>query len=60
VADALKKEPDLKVEVIDGARGEFTVALDGKAVAQKGDELPSVDDVRNAVRNAGTTARAGA
>ena len=55
MAEALKKEPGLQVEPIDGNRGEFTVLLDGRVVAEKkGDSLPPVDDVLAAVRKAET------
>jgi len=36
--------------VSDGGRGEFTVAVDGKTVARKGDALPGVEEVLAAVR----------
>jgi hypothetical protein len=52
VAAALKQIPGLDVEVADGARGEFTVLADGKEVARKGEELPSVEEVVTAVKNA--------
>jgi hypothetical protein len=53
VADALRKEPGLDVQLIDGAKGEFTVQVDGRDVAHKGGEsLPSADVVVNAVRQA--------
>jgi hypothetical protein len=38
------------VEVTDGARGEFTVVVDGQTVAQKGDSLPDAQAVLAAVR----------
>jgi predicted Rdx family selenoprotein len=61
VADALRKEPDVNVELIDGGRSEFTVSVDGEVVAQMRDDgFPSVDEVRNAVRNAGTPVGKGA
>jgi len=52
VADALRKEPGLDVEVVDGEKGEFTVWVDGDEVAHKGDSLPPVADVVAAVRQA--------
>jgi hypothetical protein len=53
VADALRKEPGLSVDLIDGNRGEFTVLVDGRTVAgKKGDSLPSVEDVVAAVKQA--------
>jgi hypothetical protein len=49
VAEALRKEPGIKVETIPGHRGEFTVLVDGREVARKGDSLPPVDPVLAAV-----------
>jgi len=49
----LKEEPGVVVEVKDGQRGEFTVSVDDRVVARKGESLPSVADVLAAVRNAG-------
>jgi len=48
----LKKEPGVQAEVIDGGRGEFTVLVDGKEVARKGETMPSADEVLAAVRKA--------
>jgi hypothetical protein len=53
VADALKREPGVQVEVVDGVKGEFTVSVDGQEVARKGDNLPPADEVVAAVRDAG-------
>jgi hypothetical protein len=59
VADALRQERDVDVQLTDGAKGEFTVLVDGREVAQKKDEsFPSVDEVVNAVRKAGQPAAA--
>jgi hypothetical protein len=53
VADALRKEPGVEVELVDGNRGEFTVLVDGRVVAKKGlISKPSVDKVLKAVREA--------
>jgi hypothetical protein len=52
VAEALKKEPGVQVESVDGNRGEFTVLVDGKVVAQKIDALPPVEKVVDAVHAA--------
>ena len=46
------------MEVIDGDSGELTVSVNGKAVAQKGATMPSVDEVLNAVRKADSGAAA--
>jgi hypothetical protein len=53
VADALRKEPGVEVELVDGNRGEFTVLVDGQQVAKKGLIFkPSVEQVVKAVREA--------
>jgi hypothetical protein len=53
VAASLKKEPGLQVELVNGDRGEFTVSVDGKVVARKGETLPDVQEVLALVRKAG-------
>jgi len=46
----LKNEPGVEVELRDGNRGELTVAVDGKVVAQKnGDSMPTVEQVQSAL-----------
>ena len=50
MAAALKQEPDLRVDLIDGAKGEFTVLVDGREVIRKGASLPEVEEVLAAVR----------
>jgi hypothetical protein len=53
VAASLRGEPGIKVDVVDGGRGEFTVTVDGREVARKdGDDLPPVEQVLAAVRAA--------
>jgi hypothetical protein len=54
VADALRKEPGVEVEIIDGNRGELSIAVDGQVVARKRFLIfkPSVDKVLKAVRGA--------
>jgi hypothetical protein len=53
VADALRKEPGVEVELVDGNRGELTVLVDGRVVAKKGLIFkPSVEKVLKAVREA--------
>jgi uncharacterized Zn-binding protein involved in type VI secretion len=59
LADALKSEPGVEVQVVDGARGELTVLVDGKAVARKGDSMPDIAAVLDAVRETGSVADAG-
>jgi hypothetical protein len=54
VADELRKEPGVNVQVVDGARGEFTVLADGREVANKTEAgMPSLEDVLAAVRKSG-------
>jgi hypothetical protein len=54
VADALRREAGVEVELTDGSRGEFTVLVDGQVVARKGLFLkPSVEKVVAAVRAVG-------
>jgi hypothetical protein len=52
LAAALKKNPDLDVNVIDGANGELTVLIEDHELISKGTELPSVEEVVAAVENA--------
>jgi hypothetical protein len=53
VADALRKEPGVEVEVVDGNRGELTVTVDGRVVAKKFLLFkPSVEKVLKAVKEA--------
>ena len=49
----MRKEPGVRVELIDGGRGELAVLVDGAEVARKGASLPSADEVLAAVRKAG-------
>jgi hypothetical protein len=53
LAAALKQEPDVEVELVNGNRGELTVLLDGQVVARKVLLFkPSVPKVLAAVRQA--------
>jgi hypothetical protein len=53
VADALRKEPGVEVEVVNGSPGELTVQVDGETVAKKFLFFkPSVEKVLKAVREA--------
>jgi hypothetical protein len=53
LAAALKSEPDVKVELVNGDHGELTVLLDGRIVAKKGFfSTPTVEKVLAAVREA--------
>jgi len=49
---ALRRQLGVEVEVVDGERGEFTVLMDGRVLAnKKGEALPGVDQVVEAVRD---------
>jgi hypothetical protein len=50
VAAASKKELGIDVELIDGAKGEFTVLVDGRPIVRKGESLPAADEIVAAVR----------
>jgi hypothetical protein len=52
VADALRREPGVDVELVNGNRGELTVQVDGKTVAKKLLFFfnPSIEKVVQAVR----------
>jgi nitrate reductase NapAB chaperone NapD len=50
VESALRRLGSLEVEVADGQKGELAVFVDGDEVLRKGTELPSVDEVVNAVK----------
>jgi len=52
VADELKKQLHVPVEVIDGGRGELTVAVGDREVFRKTEGLPDVNTVVNAVKQA--------
>jgi hypothetical protein len=54
VADALRKEPGVEVEVVSGKPGELTVQVNGRTVAKRVFFFkPSVEKVLKAVREAG-------
>ena len=51
VSAALKNDKDVKVNVVDGAKGEFTVEVDGRPVSKlSGEMTPTADEVTRAVR----------
>ena len=50
MADALQREPDVQVDIVNGDRGEFTVNVGGRMVAHKADQMPTVEEVVAAVR----------
>lgn len=53
MADALRKEPGFEVEVVNGNRGELSVAVDGQVVAKKFLMFkPSIEKVVKAVHDA--------
>jgi hypothetical protein len=60
VADALRREPGVQVQLEDGGKGEFTVLVDGNPIPKKGDAMPSVEEVVAAVRKAQPAATASA
>ncbi len=54
MAEAVRKEPGVEVEMVDGDRGELTVLVDGKPVASKFLFFkPSLEKVLRAVRESG-------
>jgi len=53
VADQLRREPDTQVDLIDGAKGELSVSIDGREVYHKGEETPEPEQVVRAVRERG-------
>jgi hypothetical protein len=57
VADALRNEPGVDVEIVNGKRGELTVEVDGRTVARKFLFFfkPSVEKVVRAVRDSGVS-----
>jgi hypothetical protein len=51
VVAELKRDPNLKVQVVDGAKGEFTVEVDGRPVHKmSGEMMPTAEEVATAVR----------
>jgi predicted Rdx family selenoprotein len=53
VAAELRKEPGLDVQLVDGNKGEFSVLVDGKKVAENRDHtFPSPDEIKAAIRKA--------
>ena len=60
MADALKREPGVQVQIEDGGHGEFTVLVDGRPLPGKGDAMPTVEEVVAAVRKARPAQTAGA
>lgn len=53
VAD-LKKDKDLNVKVVDGAKGEFTIDVDGRRIEGKsGDSARSTAELVSEIRGAG-------
>jgi hypothetical protein len=53
LAAALRREPGLQVDLIDGSHGELTVLVDGHEVAKKGESgMPSTEEVVRAVKEA--------
>lgn len=52
MADALKKDSGVDVQLVNGGKGEFTVLVDGQQVAKKDESLPPIEEVIAAVKNA--------
>jgi hypothetical protein len=50
VAAALRKEPGLDVDVVNGDKGEFTVLVDNHPVVRKGETLPSIEEILAAIK----------
>jgi hypothetical protein len=60
VADALRNEPEVEVQLIDGKPGEFTVTVNGHMVVRKRLIFkPSVEKIVRLVREAGPERTAG-
>ena len=52
VLSALNKEPGVNAKIVDGAKGEFSVEVNGHRVAGKtGETLPTTEEVVAAVQN---------
>jgi len=50
---SLKDDPDLKVDVVDGAKGEFSVEVDGRRIRGKsGEVLRNVSEITGEIRDA--------
>jgi hypothetical protein len=58
VAEVLKKQ-GIQVELVNGNRGEYTVLVDGRVVAEKHETLPSVDEVLAAINKPETATAKG-
>ncbi|HVK18792.1 MAG TPA: hypothetical protein VM533_17810 [Fimbriiglobus sp.] len=52
MADQLRNDPNVNVQVVDGDKGEFSITVDGRDVVRKDDPMPSVDEAVAAVRQA--------
>jgi hypothetical protein len=52
VVDGLRNESDTRVLGQDGAKGEFSISVDGREVARKAEALPNVQSAIAAVKNA--------
>ncbi len=51
MAETLKTDPDVEVSLVDGKRGELTVAVGDHVVAKKGwFSMPDPEKVREAVK----------
>jgi hypothetical protein len=54
----LRRNAGVEVDVTDGSRGEFTVLADGREVIRKGDSLPTVAAVQDAIAGGSAVATA--
>ena len=53
VAAELRKDPDLKVNVVDGSKGEFSVEVDGRPVrAKSGESMRDPSELASEIRGA--------
>ena len=54
MADEIRDTLGIETQLVAGARGEFSVRIDGQVVIQKsGDDFPTPEQCVNAVRRAG-------
>lgn len=53
VTAALKNDSDVKVNIVDGAKGEFSVEVDGRKInAKEGESLRDASDLATEIRGA--------
>jgi hypothetical protein len=49
LANELRKQPNVNVQIVDGAKGEFTVDMDGQKILGQG-EFPTVTEILAEIR----------